>query len=63
MRYQDEWARLLKDSDGLDLARLSVKPPFRGLLVALRLSGIFSWMLAHERRHLWQAENVRQKLP
>jgi hypothetical protein len=63
MRYQDEWARLLNDSTGLDLARLGVLPPIPGLFVKLRLSGIFTWMMAHERRHLWQAENVRKRLP
>ncbi|MBZ5523826.1 MAG: DinB family protein [Acidobacteriia bacterium] len=63
VRYQDEWARLLKDSDGLDLAKLGVKPPFRGLFTKFRLSGVLAWMMAHERRHLWQAENVKKKLP
>jgi len=36
MRYQDEWERLLKASDGIDLARLEVKPPFRGLFGVFR---------------------------
>jgi hypothetical protein len=63
IRYQSEWERLLHAADGLDLARLGVKPPFRGLFTKFRLSGVFAWMMAHERRHLWQAENVKKRLP
>jgi hypothetical protein len=28
----------------------------------LRVAGIFTWMFAHERRHLFQAENVKARL-
>ena len=60
MRAQDEWARLRKDADGIDLGRISVGrrfSPFR-----CRLSAVFPWVMAHQRRHLLQAENVKKQL-
>lgn len=57
MRAQDEWERLLKQAEGLDMSKIKIGPlfsPFR-----CRLSGAFSWMMAHQRRHLVQAENVK----
>src|ERR1700674_1728521 len=60
MQVQDEWERLMKESEGLDLARIVIGPrlsPFR-----CRLSGGFPWMMAHQRRHLWQAENVKKQI-
>jgi hypothetical protein len=60
MRAQDEWARLRKDAEGIDLGKISVGPrfsPFR-----CRLSAVFPWVMAHQRRHLLQAENVRQQI-
>ncbi len=60
MRVQDEWIRLMKEAEGLDQARIKMGPrlsPFR-----CRLSASFPWMMAHQRRHLWQAENVKKKI-
>ncbi|HMF90333.1 MAG TPA: DinB family protein [Candidatus Angelobacter sp.] len=60
MRVQDDWARLMKEAEGIDLGRISVGPrfsPFR-----CRLSAAFPWMMAHQRRHLLQAENVKEQL-
>ncbi len=60
MRAQDEWERLLKQAEGLDMSKIKIGPlfsPFR-----CRLSGAFPWMLAHQRRHLWQAENVKRQI-
>jgi len=60
LRVQDDWARLMKDAEGIDLGRISVGPrfsPFR-----CRLSAAFPWMMAHQRRHLLQAENVKKAL-
>ncbi len=61
IRQHDEWARLLKEADGLDLGRMKMKSPFPGL-PSFRVAGIFTWMFAHDRRHLAQAEQVRKKL-
>ncbi|HYL91994.1 MAG TPA: DinB family protein [Alphaproteobacteria bacterium] len=60
MSVQDGWERLVKDADGLDLARISMGPlfsPFR-----CRLSGGLMWMMAHQQRHLLQAEKVKMQL-
>lgn len=60
-RLQDEWARLLREAEGLDQKKIKVPALFPGL-PALRLCAPIPWMLAHERRHLWQAENVKREL-
>jgi hypothetical protein len=60
MRVQDEWLRLTKEAEGLDQARIKMGPmlsPFR-----CRLCASFPWMMAHQRRHLLQAENVKKKI-
>jgi hypothetical protein len=60
MRVQDAWERLLKEAEGLDMGRIRVGPrfsPFR-----CRLSAAFPWMMAHQRRHLLQAENVKRQI-
>jgi hypothetical protein len=60
MRAQDEWEKLMKDAEGLDIARItigSLLSPFR-----CQMSGGMMWMMAHQRRHLWQAENVKKQL-
>ena len=59
-RLHAEWERLVRASDGLDLARITTRP-FPGAPVC-RVAGTFSWMVAHERRHLAQAENVKKRL-
>jgi hypothetical protein len=61
MRLQDDWERLVRACDGLDLKKIKCKSPFAGL-PALRLCAPIPWMLAHERRHLLQAEGVKQQL-
>lgn len=60
MRVQDEWERRIRESDGLNLAKIKCQMPF-GLL-RLRLSAPIPWMLAHERRHLLQAEKVKAEI-
>src|SRR5258708_24357157 len=60
MRVQDEWVRLMKEAEGLNQARIKMGPllsPFR-----CRLCASFPWMMAHQRRHLLQAENVKKKI-
>src|SRR5205085_9503478 len=61
MRFQDEWARLLRDAEGLNQKKIKVPALFPRLL-PLPLSASIPWMLAHERRHLWQAENVKRAI-
>jgi hypothetical protein len=55
---QDQLALRLEQANGLDLARVKAPAlelrPFR-----FNLQLTFAWIAAHERRHLWQARQVR----
>jgi hypothetical protein len=57
-----DWQRQLGDrlqrADGVDLARARYRSPAVSW-VTWRLGTIFAVMLAHERRHVWQARGVR----
>jgi len=60
LKAQDEWERLIRDSAGLDLAKIKVGKrfsPFRA-----RFAAALPWMMAHQRRHLLQAENVKRQI-
>ena len=48
----------LKAADGLDLRKARTVLPALPLL-KMPLGGRFALMASHDRRHLWQAENVR----
>jgi hypothetical protein len=58
LRWQDELGRRLREADGLDLKRARHQSPIP--LVKWSLGAYFQLMLAHERRHIWQARQVRQ---
>jgi DinB family protein len=58
VRWQDEIGRRLRQADGLDLRRAKYTWPFWPLKWSLGAS--FQLILAHERRHIWQARQVRQ---
>ena len=55
---QGELRQRLHRADGLDLARVKVASPFVRTL-KLGLGPCFQFLTAHERRHLWQAWQVR----
>ena len=60
LKVQDQWERLIRESEGLDLGKIKVGKrfsPFR-----TRLSAAFPWMMAHQRRHLLQAENMKWQI-
>ena len=58
LHLQDQLAELLKRAEGLDLARATlVSPLMRRVRHSLGLA--FAFVAAHERRHLWQAREVR----
>jgi hypothetical protein len=58
MKAQDEWERLMREQQGLDLAGIKVgQGAFR-----MRLAAALPWMMAHQRRHLLQAENVKRQI-
>ena len=50
--------RLLREADGIDLARARLTSPVTRFL-RLSLGQCFAFIAAHERRHLWQARQVR----
>jgi uncharacterized damage-inducible protein DinB len=58
LKAQDEWERLMREQKGLDLVKIKVgQGAFR-----MRLAGVVPWMMAHQRRHLLQAENVKRQI-
>ena len=57
-RIRDELARRVRESDGLDLAKVRVISPVNRLL-RLPLGAYLAFVIAHDRRHLWQARQVR----
>jgi DinB family protein len=54
----DRWLELIAQADGLDLARIKVGIPVRR--VKFSLGQRFALLTAHDRRHLWQAWEVRR---
>jgi len=60
LKLQDERERLWKEAEGLDMARVNIGPFWS--LFRCHLSASFPWMMAHQRRHLLQAENVKQQV-
>ena len=57
-RWQDELGARLRNADGLDLRRARAIFPFWPLKFSL--GSLIQMMLAHERRHVHQAREVRQ---
>ena len=60
LKAQDEWERLIRESAGLDLSKIKIGKlfsPFRA-----RFAAALPWMMAHQRRHLLQAENVKRQI-
>jgi DinB superfamily len=61
MEWQGQIAARVRQADGLALSRVRVPSPF-GRWLTYSLGGAFAIALAHERRHLWQAKEVRNAL-
>lgn len=57
--FQDELQRRIAASNDLDVNRIKVTSPVVSW-VRYRLGFAFHFFLAHERRHLWQAWQVRR---
>lgn len=55
--YQVQFIDRLRQANGLDLARARARSPVARFRIPL--GSAFALMAAHERRHLWQAEQVR----
>jgi DinB superfamily len=61
VRVRDQLAERVRQGDGLDLGRVRTISPI-SRLVRMPLGAYFNFILAHDRRHIWQARNVRHKL-
>ena len=51
---------MIRESAGLDLSKIKIGKlfsPFRA-----RFAAALPWMMAHQRRHLLQAENVKRQI-
>jgi hypothetical protein len=59
MLLQEQFLTRLQNANGLDLTRIKVSSPVTKLL-KMTLMGVFGLVVAHERRHLWQARQVLQ---
>ena len=57
--YQVQYVDRLRQANGLDLGRARTRSPVASWLV-FPLGCGFAAMVAHERRHLWQATRVTQ---
>jgi len=60
LKAQDAWERLIRESAGLDLSKIKVGKPFSPFRA--RFAAALPWMMAHQRRHLLQAENVKRQI-
>jgi hypothetical protein len=62
-RIATELKRLAREADGLHLARVKMKlpglPALPRAIVRVPLGGWLVFITTHDRRHLWQAEQVR----
>lgn len=58
-QLQDRLVARVRECDGWDLRGARARSPWHPAL-KLSLGGLLQVMLAHERRHLWQARRVRQ---
>jgi hypothetical protein len=57
----DDVRRMLADAATIDINRATFANPFLGF-VRVKVSTGFSVIAAHDRRHLWQAEQVEREL-
>jgi uncharacterized damage-inducible protein DinB len=57
MQVQEQFLERLQNANGLDLRRIKVTSPITRLL-KMTLLGVFWMVVAHERRHLWQARQL-----
>ncbi len=58
---REQLAERVRQADGLDMAHVKTISPVSRLL-RLPLGAYFDFIIAHDRRHLWQARQVRNRL-
>ncbi len=56
---KQRFADLLGEANGLNVGKIKVTSPVSKLM-RLRLGAAFAFLASHERRHLWQAHQVRE---
>jgi hypothetical protein len=61
LSVRDQLAQRVRQVDGLDLGKIRAISPVNGLL-RLPLGAYFAFIIAHDRRHVWQARQVRNSL-
>jgi len=61
LSVRDQLAQRVRQADGLDLAKVRTVSPVSSLL-RLPLGAYFAFIIAHDRRHVWQARQVRNSL-
>jgi hypothetical protein len=61
MQWQDQLGERIRSADGIDLRRARCGSPVLSW-ITYSLGTSFALTLAHERRHLWQARQVRNEL-
>lgn len=61
IELQDRFVAVVRSVDGLDLARIKVTSPVTRLL-RVSLGQWFRALSGHQRRHLWQAAQVKKQL-
>ena len=61
MAHQSQLQHLIEDAEGLDQKKIKIQSPYAWWL-RLRLCAVFAFILAHQRRHIWQAEAVRREV-
>ena len=61
LAVREQFAERVRQADGLDLRGTKAISPVNRLL-RLPLGAYFQFVIAHDRRHLWQAQQVRQRL-
>lgn len=61
LKIQDELLEILKSAQGLDFKKITAPSMFFRLF-KMNVGEWLASMASHERRHLWQAANVKKKL-
>lgn len=61
IKNQDKYIELLKNSAGLNIGKVKLPSPATNL-IKFTIFVMFNINAAHQRRHLWQADNVRKGL-
>lgn len=53
----EDFIAIIQSTQNLDISRIKIMSPVSKLL-KFKLTDVFAYIAAHERRHIWQAENV-----